>query len=176
MKKVVLLTIALIAAVTFTNAQTFKKADKFVEGTVSYTKATDVDAVYTINPTLGYFVTSRFAVGANGQFGKDGDTKTTNVGVFGRCYFLTIKNALQTFSQLGVASNSTSVAGVKATSTAVNLGLGANYFVTSRLALSMNVADLISYEAADGKSTMTIGFDGVNNPFATAKFGVLYKF
>lgn len=176
MKKVVLLAIALIAAVTFTNAQTFKKADKFVEGTLSYTKATDVDAVYTINPTLGYFVTSRFAVGASGQFGKDGDTKTNNVGVFGRCYFLTIKNALQTFSQLSVASNSTSVAGVKATSTAVNLGLGANYFVTSRLALSMNVTDLISYEKADGVSTTTIGFDGVKNPFATANFGVLYKF
>ena len=40
----------------------------------------------------------------------------------------------------------------------------------------MNVANLISYESADGNSTTTIGFSGIDNPFATAKFGVIYKF
>jgi hypothetical protein len=65
---------------------------------------------------------------------------------------------------------------VKSTSTSANLGLGANYSITKKLALTMNVADLISYESADGNSVTTIGFTGVNNPFATAKFGVIYKF
>ena len=177
MKKVVLLAIALIAIVTLTSAQCgFKKSNKFVEGTVSYTKATDVEATYSIKPTLGYFVTDKVAVGAFGEFGKDGDATTTNVGVFARCYFLTIGKSLHTYSQLDVASNSSKVADVKATSTAANLGLGINYFVTSKLCLTMNVANLISYESADSKSTTTIGFSGIDNPFATAKFGVIYKF
>ena len=48
--------------------------------------------------------------------------------------------------------------------------------ITSKLALTMHVANLVSYESADGKSTMTIGFEGVSNPFAMAGFGLLYRF
>ena len=186
--KMVIAAIAiLLAAGTVANAQckgaqfgtaqhNFKKSDKLVEGTVSYSKTTGEDAVYSFNPTVGYFVTNRVAVGAFGQFGKDGEAKTTNFGAFARCYFLTIGKNLHTFSQVDIAANSTNTAGVKTNSTSANLGLGVNYFVSSKLALTMNVANLISYEGADGASTTTIGFTGIDNPFSTAKFGVLYKF
>jgi len=176
-KMVIAALVVLFAAFTTANAQcAFKKSNKFVEGTVSYSKSTDVKATYSVSPTIGYFVTDKVAVGAFGEFGKDGDTKTTNVGVFARCYFLTIGKSLHTYSQLDVASNTTKIGDVKATSTVANLGLGINYFVTSKLGLTMNVANLISYESADSKSTTTIGFSGIDNPFATAKFGVIYKF
>ena len=163
-----------LASFTTANAQ-FKKSDNFVEGTVSYTKTTDVDASYSVSPTLGHFVTNRFAVGAFGTFGKSAATKDQTIGVFGRCYFTDIKS-IKLYSQASLASISETdnASGVKATN--VNLGLGANYFITSKLALTMNVTDLISYTSVDSKSTLTVGFDGVANPFSTAKFGVLYKF
>lgn len=178
MKKVILLAIAMIAAVTFTNAQTnFKKSDKFLEGTVSYSKSTGTDATYGLQPTFGYFLTDRFAVGASANFGKDGaGVKTTGFGAFGRCYVLNIGQNLKTFSQLTVGGTTTNDAGVKTTGFGVNLGLGVNYFVSSKLALSLNVADLMNYTSVEDNSTFTIGWEGVSNPLSAAKFGVLYRF
>ena len=173
MKKVVLILAVLLAAFTNTNAQ---KGTKIVSGTVSYTKATDVKASYSITPLVGYFVTNKVAVGVLGEFGKTIAEETTNVGVFGRCHFMNIGKNCHVFSQVDLTSNSTKVAGVSAKSTSINLGLGANYSLTSKLGLTMKVADLISYESADGKSTTTIGFAGVTNPFAVGSFGIIYQF
>ena len=57
-----------------------------------------------------------------------------------------------------------------------NLGLGGNYDINKKWALTMHVSDLVSYESADGSSVLTVGFSGLNNPLATSKFGVVYKF
>jgi outer membrane protein len=177
MKKVfklgILAAALVMIAATSANAQ---KNSKFVSGTVSYTKSTDVKASYSFNPTIGYFVTEKVAVGVLGEIGETATGKTTNVGVFGRCHFMTIGKNCHVFSQLSLTSNSATEAGVKTTSTEANLGLGANYSISKRLGLTMNVCDLVSYETADGNSTMTVGFTGVTNPFATAKFGVIYNF
>ena len=173
MKKQVLLLAAILGFATLTIAQ---KSTKFVTGTVSYTKATDTKATYSLNPTIGYYVTDRVSVGVLGEIGKDGDAKTTNVGVFGRCDFAKIAKNCDLFSQVDITANSSTVADVKTTSTSANLGLGGNYYFNKKWALTMHVADLISYESTDGNSTTTIGFSGLNNPFATAKFGVVYKF
>jgi hypothetical protein len=87
-----------------------------------------------------------------------------------------IGNCLTAFSQLDVTNNSTKVSDVKTTSLGVNLGLGLNCSVSKRLALTMSLADLITYEKIGDVSTTTIGFTGVNNPFATGKVGLLYRF
>ena len=175
--KFVILALALsLTTFTMVNAQSFKKSDKIVEGTVSLTKETDVKASWSLSPSIGYFVTDRVAVGVAGAFGETEDAKTSSVGVFGRCYFLNVGKNFKAYSQLDVATNSATVLGVKATSTTAGLGLGANYFLTSRLGLSAHVADLISYENQDSQSTLTVGFTGVNNPLTAAKFGVIYKF
>ena len=159
------------------NAQTtFKKADKIVEGTVSYTKATDVKATWSLNPTVGYFLTDKIALGVSGQFGEAAGTKTTNVGVFGRYYVANVLKGVLVYSQLDLASNTSEVAGKGTNTLSGNIGLGANYFVTKNLALSAGVANLISYQTADSKSILSVGFTGVNNPLSFAKFGVLYRF
>ena len=178
MKKVVLILVALVATVTMTNAQGFKKADKFVEGTASYSKTTDVEATYSIKPTVGYFVTDRVAIGLFGEAGKDAAAKNLEVGAFARCYFASIGKSLKVFSQLDVSNftETDNVTDVKTSSFHANLGIGGNYFVGKRIAITANVANLISFESADSKSTTTIGFDGVSNPFTTAKFGIIYKF
>ncbi len=148
-----------------------------MSGTVSYTKTTtDTKASYNISPLLGHFVTDKVAVGVLGEFGKTGTETTTNVGVFGRCHFLSIGKSGQLFSQVDLTSNSTKVADVKTTSTSANLGLGANYSITKKLDLTTYVANLASYVKTEGNSTTSIGFTGITNPFAVAKFGVIYKF
>jgi len=173
MKKVVLLLAVLFTAFTNTNAQ---KKSNILSGTVSYTKTTDTKASYSISPLLGHFVTDKVAVGVLGEFGKTGTETTTNVGVFGRCHFLSIGKSGQLFSQVDLTSNSTKVADVKTTSTSANLGLGANYSITKKLDLTTYVANLASYVKTEGNSTTSIGFTGITNPFAVAKFGVIYKF
>ena len=175
MKKVALF-FALMFIALITSAQ-FKKADKFVEGTVSYSKSTGADAAYGVQPTLGYFVTDRFAVGASGDFGKDeAGSKTNSIGAFGRCYVLNIGQNLKTYSQLNVGTTSVTEAGVKTSAFGINVGLGVNYFVSPKLALSMHVADLMNYTSVESNSTFTIGWTGVNNPLSASKFGVLYRF
>ena len=176
LKLVALALILSLTTFTMVNAQSFKKSDKILEGTVGYSKTTDVKASWSLNPTVGYFVTNRLAIGVSGEFGETEMGKTTNVGVFGRCYILNLGQKGKIYSQLSVASNSMKMGSSKTSSSNVDLGLGANYFVTSKLALTMHIADLVSYENQSSQSTLSVGFDGVDNPFAVAKFGVLYKF
>jgi hypothetical protein len=162
--------------VSFTTNAQFKKADKFAEGTVSYSKTTGAKAQSTVNPTIGYFLTDRFAAGVSGEFGKNATQKTAGVGAFGRCYVMSVGNKLHVYSQLSFSSTKTEVGVNKTTITNANVGLGANYFVSKNLALSTSVASLIDYTDNGPSSTFTIGFTGVDNPLAAAKFGVLYRF
>jgi outer membrane protein len=148
-----------------------------MEGTVSYSKSTGTEATYGFQPTAGYFMTDRFAVGVSGDFGKNEDgAKTTSVSAFGRCYILNIGKNLMTYSQLNIGTTSLNNSGVSTNAFGVNVGLGVNYFISPKLALSMHVADLMNYTSVESNSTFTIGWTGVNNPLAASKFGVLYRF
>lgn len=181
MKKQIKLFVAAVVALTLSLAtvsaqSTFKKSDKFVEGSVSYSKSNGSDATYNVQPTVGYFVTDRVAVGVFAQIGKDQTNKTTGVGAFGRCYILDIGKNLKTYSQLNIGNSTVDVAGVKASTFGTDLAIGANYFISSKLALSVDVASLMSYASQGSNNTFTIGWTGVTNPLSVTKFGVLYKF
>jgi len=180
MKKQLKLTILAImlgfASLTTSGQGTFKKSDKFVEGTVSYTKASNTKASWSFAPTVGYFLTDKFAVGVSGSFGEILSVKTTNFGAFGRCNFLKLGKSGVVYSQLNVATQSQNTSGVKITSFKTDLGLGANYFVTNRLALTAGLTSLVSYQKQGSSSLFSIGFTGVDNPLALGQLGVLYKF
>ena len=77
---------------------------------------------------------------------------------------------------VGFCSGSATLAGVTKNEFNANLGLGGNYDINKKWALTMHVSDLVSYESANGSSLLTVGFSGLNNPLATSKFGVVYKF
>jgi outer membrane protein len=160
--------------ISFTSNAQFKKTEKFVEGTVSYSKTTGTERQYSINPTVGYFLTNRFALGVNAGIGENATQRTTSIGVFSRCYF---KNTgkLNVFSQLSVSSNKLEVGKSNATTTNTNVGIGANYFVSKKIALTTTLANLVDYNDVGTKSSFTVGFNGVNNPLSTTKFGILYK-
>ena len=110
MKKLISM-LALVAITLTASAQTFKKSDKFLEGTVSYSKSGE-DVEYSIAPTVGYFVTDNVAVGVSAQYGEDKDISetTTGVGAFVRCYFLNIGKNFKAYSQVGLG-NATTKAG-----------------------------------------------------------------
>lgn len=173
MKKItMIMALAFTAAVA--SAQGFKKSNNILEGTASYTKTTGTDGIYTVSPALAHFVTDRVAVGVSGTFGDDGTVSTTGFGIFARCYFLDVKGVL-VHSQLGAGTISANTAGVKVSSTTVNMGLGANYFVTKRLSLNAGLGNLVNFTSSDGKSTTTIGFTGVTNPLNSGSFGLTYR-
>jgi outer membrane protein len=161
---------------TSANAQNpFNKSDKFVEGTLNYSKVTGVDAQYSFNPTIGFFITNKFAAGIFGEIGKTDGDKVTVVGGFGRCYILNIGKQTNVYTQLSV-SNTTVNTGVNTNTFGINAGIGANYFISKNLALSANIADLLSYTHVGSTSSFSVGFDGAQNPLSLAKFGVLYRF
>lgn len=182
MKKFLLIAIAFFAFAT-SNAQTFSKGDTFVEGTVNFVTSNDVKT-FNFNPSVGYFLTDKFAAGVtvNTQSTKTAGVTTSDsfgVGVFGRCYFLNIGEHFKTFSQLSITSNDDNAADTKSLN--ANLGLGANYFVTKNLSLTLQVANLASYASVkagndSAVNTTTIGFNGVTNPFTTPTFGLNYRF
>ncbi len=174
MKKILLI-LAVSLGLTATAQTGFKKSDVFVEGTFSYAKEKGQDATYGVAPTVGYFLTDKFAVGA--QVEKTSAMDNFSAGVFGRYYFLNVGKDFKVFSGLGV--NTTDVIVEEDNTVAysnvnANLGLGVNYFVTKNLALSANLANLAGYNfETEG---FNVGFDGVDNPLNATKFGVLYKF
>lgn len=155
----------LALAVFSLTATAQSKGEKLVEGTVSYSKSTGSDAVYSVAPSVGYMVTDKVAVGATGEFTTG---KFTDFGAFGRCYFLTVGKSLKVFSQLNVGRVSDKFQ--------TDLVLGANYFVSKKLAVTANLTQLASFNTSNGVSNFSVGITGVNNPFAATGFGVLYKF
>lgn len=175
MKKILLCAALAISAVSFGQ----KKSDKFVSGTVSYTKMTDVKGTYSVVPTIGYYLTDKVSVGVLGEVGKSSTEKTTNLGVFGRCDFMNVGKKCEVFSQLFLMNNSTTLTDStksKTKCTSATLGLGANYSISEKLLLTVHLTDLIGYTTQDSKSVINLGFSGINNPLATTKLGLLYRF
>lgn len=170
MKKILLILVATLGLTA--NAQTgFKKSDVFVEGSFSYAKEKGADATYTFAPTVGYFLTDKFAVGA--QVEKSNTVVKLGAGVFARCYFLNVGKDFKVFSGLNLNTNALVLDTTRQNFNA-NIGLGVNYFVTKNLALSANLANLAGYNFET--ESFNVGFSGVENPFNTTRFGVLYKF
>ena len=170
-----ILAVLTILAVSANAQSSFKKSDKILEGTASYVKTEGAEASYSLAPTIGYFLTDKFAIGVAGETAKDdAGVKTNSIGVFGRCYFLNIGKNLKTYSQLTMSN--TTINNDGKSSFGLNLGLGLNYFVSSKLALTLHVADLVDYSDLESTSKFSLGWQGVTNPFSSSKFGVLYRF
>jgi len=162
--------------ISFTSNAQFKKADKFVEGEFSYSKTTGTTRQYSINPAVGYFVTNKFAVGVDAGIGENASYKVTSIGAFTRCY---VKNTgkLNIYSQLSVSNAKLEQGKSSLTTTDANVGVGAQYFVSKKIALTTTLAkNLIAYTKTGSTTTFSAGFSGVNNPLNDAKFGIVYKF
>lgn len=204
MKKVVLSVVALLA-ITFANAQDngakefgFSQGDVLVEGNLGFNSTNDKNIEektnsFSITPKVGYFLTDKFAVGAQLGYasGKEEvsgvDTEkfsAFNAGIFGRYYFLDLGKRFKTYADANVdfLTAKNDITDVKANGFGAGVGVGINYFVTERIVLNFALRNIISYNTLKvdgGESVSNFGFDlnsDIANPFSAASFGVGYKF
>ncbi len=211
MKKIIL-TVAAVFVLGFANAQDkkeakgfgFSKGDLYVEGNMAMTSKNDKDldaktSSIKFSPSVGYFISDNFAVGVNLNVNSSkGTTISTGTdyskksgfgfGAYGRYYFLEIGQRFKTYTQFGfdVTSNKDGVGtSTKSNEFALKAGLGMNYFVTPKIAISFGLADVLSYNTLKsddlgsnpkGNSGMNVNLNVFNNFFNTPTFGALYKF
>lgn len=204
MKKIIL-TVAAVFALSFANAQDkkeskgfgFSEGDIFVEGSLmmnsTNNKNTDVKTSSTdFAPKAGYLVSDNFAVGVSlgiesGKTTSGSVTSKTSgfhVGAFGRYYFLELGERFKTYTEFGFAIGSDkSAASVKTNTFDLGAGLGMNYFVTPKVAISFGLGNVIKYGTSKtdvsgdkGSNSMNVNVNVFNNFFNTPTFGALYKF
>jgi outer membrane protein len=204
MKKIIL-TVAAVFALSFANAQDkkeskgfgFSEGDIFVEGSLmmnsTNNKNTDVKTSSTdFAPKAGYLVSDNFAVGVSlgiesGKTTSGSVTSKTSgfhVGAFGRYYFLELGERFKTYTEFGFAIGSDkSAASVKTNTFDLGAGLGMNYFVTPKVAISFGLGNVINYGTSKtdvsgdkGSNSMNVNVNVFNNFFNTPTFGALYKF
>jgi hypothetical protein len=184
MNKILTMVTIILSMILTTNLSfgqsNFKKGNKFVEGSVNYSKVNNTTQS-SLNLSGAHFFTNRFALGLTGAMS---ESKTSG-GIFGRCYFYE-KNAFSVFSQLTAQTSvetdtvhPQSVVSTKCNN--LNLGFGLNYFVTNRLALTTSICSLVDVTSHPNKVGYTqpdinVGLSGIDNPLSAAKFGILFKF
>ena len=175
----ILTTVAILLSILTANLSfgqsNFKKGNKFVEGTINYSRVNNTTQS-SLNLSGAHFFTNRFALGITGAIS---ESKTTG-GVFGRCYFYE-KNDFSVFSQLTAQTSVSTDTNGSTRCNNLNLGFGLNYFVTNRLALTSSICSLVDVTSHPNKVGYTqpdvkVGFSGVDNPLSSAKFGILFKF
>lgn len=207
MKKL-LLTLTAVAGLTVASqAQEFGfgKGNVIVEGNLNVnTKNDDNTEVKTTNfnfrPKAGYFVTDKIAVGVNLGFGNNtidnnktdvkNSTNSFGAGVFGRYYFLEVGSRFKTYAELNAdyttATSKVTTAGnseksPRANGFGVNAGIGANYFLTEKIAVNFAFANVIGYntskvKGAESVNEFNVNVNNFNNFFNTATFGLTFKF
>lgn len=194
----------------------FSKGNKFLEGSLSFGSdkssskfegeviEEEANTSIGFTPKFGYFVSDKLAIGANlsiqsskrleTEDGSEDDERKSNTlgaGIFARYYFFEIGQRFKTYTEFGVgfSSNKSSRNGVDrdpTTTLGAGLTLGFNYFVTPKLAISMGLANILSFSSSTTKvenvdaKTNNTSFRAELNVFQnflnTSNFGLLYKF
>lgn len=213
MKKVLLTLTAVAGLTVASQAQEFgfEKGNFIVEGNFNSSNTNnkntkEKNASFNFTPKAGYFVTDKIAVGVELGFGQDKKTTFNNdiktvatdkafgVGAFGRYYFLELGSRFKTYTEVGVGyvnskegerevDGTTTIDAVKVNGFGANAGIGANYFLTEKIAINFAFTDVISYGSAkadvDGAKASTAFNTNVNvfnNFFDNATFGLTFKF
>lgn len=210
--KNILLTLTAIAGVTFvSNAQEitgFQKGNFIVEGSLTYNHADNENtqiktSAFGFSPKVGAFLSERVALGVDLSIGSTSrenysgsttvklNTNSFGFGAFGRYYFLELGNRFKTYTELGVGYNSSIVKTITGGNTTdspsvngigVNAGLGANYFLTDKLAINFSFANLIGYNSKrvdwngdKATNNFDVNINNFNNFFNAAQFGLTFK-
>jgi|694.fasta_scaffold03829_18 outer membrane protein len=177
----------------------FSEGDMFVEGSFGVKSGNttsqgpnDVKSSYTFSPKVGYLISDKIALGIRIDAIQDKlyngtKTNTFGAGAFARYFFLSLgaEKSFQAYGQasLGFSGTKTKNASGNEIGKSDNLNggidLGMNYFVTKNWAITFTLANLVSYDTVDngGESNngLNVQVGTINNPFAVARFGLLYK-
>jgi hypothetical protein len=175
----------------------FVRGDMFVEGGISFSTQESTDS-FSINPKFGYFLSDKLAVGGDVDFAQssedlnDAEYSSFGIGAFARYYFfeadarrfksygdigLGYSHAREEYNVVGSPDRyDNTINGIKA-----NISIGLNYFLTSHLAATFTLADILTYnnaqpENGSSSNSFELNINLFNNIFAQPKFGLLYKF
>lgn len=201
MKRILLSAIAALALCTVGYAQDFgfKKGSKFVEGNLSYGSGREDDAKYTmfkINTNLGYFLSEKFAIGPTAYIvdyhrliDENPKVHVVTAGVFGRYYFLNLGKRFKTYAEIASSYENVQISTLingfeteEPTNHGLNIfgSLGANYFITPKIALSLTLGDILYLYTSKsdlGASTFfSVDVNSLYNHFSSSNFGLTYKF
>ena len=168
----------------------FQRGNMFAEGGIRIATGGDVDT-YGVNAKIGYFLSSKVAVGGQASFGSSDNevseikTDQFGIGAFARYYFLELDNKrFKAFGEagLGYGKNTTEGPGFEDNDNSVtaDINLGLNYFFTDNFAATFTLANILSYnsfkpENGDDENTFELNVNLFENIFAQPQFGILYK-
>ncbi len=210
MKKIVLSLIAMIGFAYASNAQNFgfHKGDVILEGTVGGSshdnKNTETKtSQFNLQPKAGYFVSDKFVVGIAPGYGQskttnysgsqDSYSKTNSLGVdlFGRYYFLEAGARFKFYSELDLGYSSTggetssgniTIKMNKTNTIGIHGGVGANYFVTNKIALGYQFSNIIGYSTskvdtngAKATNDFYVNLNNFSNFFSSGQFSLTFK-
>jgi len=201
-KRVILAAVA-VSMLSVANAQDerpvfgFSKGDVLLEGNIGFSSTKDNNAKesatgFALAPRAGYFISDKVALGVELLFSTDetkaNDIKTDKNSQFGaaaflRYHFLEAGKRFKPYTHLdaGFLSQKRGLADAKFSGFGATLDVGANYFITERIAINANFGDVLSFASVkpkNGESTtaFTANLNVFDNFFNQAQFGLTFRF
>lgn len=190
MKKIILLvaavfTFGIASAQDVPSGNGFSKGDKFVEGSLfirSGSNNSDNDS-WAFNPSMGYMLDDKWAIGGKLNFGGSGDTDIFGVTAFARYYFLTLgaSKSFNAYGELGLGYTSVKDNGDTDSAMNANIDLGMNYFFTKHWAVTFELANVLAYNSPNPENgdpsddDLVVNVNLFKNIFDQPTFGLLYK-
>lgn len=210
MKKILLTMIAVAVLGMVTKAQTFgfKKGDVILEGAFSVNSSDNKSienkqSSFAFSPKVGFFISDKAAFGVrftcsqnkSTNYGGANDTfsKSNAVGggIFGRYYFLEVGSRFKVYGEgdlgytsIGGENNSgtNTVKLDKTNSFGFNGGVGANFFLTEKIAIGYQFADIVGYNSsrvdasgAKASNNFYVNLNSFGNFFNTGQFSLTFK-
>lgn len=182
MKKIIL-TAAAVFAFSFANAQDaksfgFAKGDSYGKGSFNSSSLSGggmSSSSSSFAPSVGYFLTDNIAIaGGFSTSTADGGANESSFGI-GAAYVFNAKNQFSTQVSLGLAFGSGNTP-VNYKTTVLQLGYGANYFISNHFIVSADIAafSYTSAKADAGGDAVTSTSIGLN--MSNISLGLAYKF
>lgn len=210
MKQILLVMITIAGFNLASQAQSFgfSETDLFLEGGFSFSSNDNKNTErrtteLSFTPKVGYFLSDKAAVGVQLAYGQSKRTDysgsedtylLTNgvgVGVFGRYYFLEAGARFKVYGEAAVGYYSeggetktslTTTKHDKTNTIGAGAGIGANFFVTEKIAVGYQFSNLISYtstkvDASGAKATnnFNANLNSFENFFSTGQFSLTFK-
>ncbi len=211
MKKLLLTMTAVAGLALVSNAQEFgfDKGNFIVEGNLGFNTRDNKNAEikttnFNFNPQVGYFVTDKIAVGIFAKVGTSNEdnygegvdiqekASTFDIGAFGRYYFLELGSRFKTYAEVAAGYESengetvtagSSVKDPKISGFGANAGIGAQFFLTDKIAVNYKFANVIGFNSSkvdvDGAKATTgfnVNLNSFENFFNSGQFGLTFKF
>jgi outer membrane protein len=186
----------------------FQKSDVLLEGAIGASTKDNQNTErkitsFSLTPKVGFFISDKTAIGVqcsynqskNTNYSGTEDTYTLNngigAGLFVRHYLLEIGSRFKAYGEAGVGYGSiggetnngtTTVKLDKSNTIGINGGVGANYFLTPKIAIGYQFADIIGFSTTKASTSGSkasndfhVNLNSFNNFFNSGQFSLTFK-